>query len=182
MRVVITGAAGFLASHLTDRFLANGDAVVGIDNFLTGRPANLAHLSGNAKFEFIEHDVSTAYDVEGPVDGVLHVVEGVGGQWYGARSNDAESRQDEIYLKELTERLRAQVAGTPIRQVSMVLGFGDVKRELARLSEVAGLDLLIVGGHGHRGLSDIMHGETISGVRHRLDIPILAIKQSRRSR
>ena len=72
MRVVITGAAGFLASHLTDRFLANGDAVVGIDNFLTGRPANLAHLAGNPKFEFIEHDVSTPYDVEGPVDGVLH--------------------------------------------------------------------------------------------------------------
>jgi dTDP-glucose 4,6-dehydratase len=72
MRVVITGAAGFLASHLTDRFLANGDAVVGIDNFLTGRPANLAHLAGNPKFEFIEHDVSTPYDVDGPVDGVLH--------------------------------------------------------------------------------------------------------------
>ena len=72
MRVVITGAAGFLASHLTDRFLANGDAVVGIDNFLTGRPENLAHLAGNPKFEFIEHDVSTPYDVEGPVDGVLH--------------------------------------------------------------------------------------------------------------
>ena len=60
MRVVITGAAGFLASHLTDRFLANGDAVVGIDNFLTGRPANLAHLAGNPTFEFIEHDVSTS--------------------------------------------------------------------------------------------------------------------------
>lgn len=72
MRVVITGAAGFLASHLTDRFLANGDAVVGIDNFLTGRPANLAHLKDNPKFEFIEHDVSTPFDVDGPVDGVLH--------------------------------------------------------------------------------------------------------------
>jgi dTDP-glucose 4,6-dehydratase len=72
MRVVITGAAGFLASHLTDRFLANGDAVVGVDNFLTGRPANLAHLQGNPKFQFIEHDVSTPYDVEGTVDGVLH--------------------------------------------------------------------------------------------------------------
>jgi dTDP-glucose 4,6-dehydratase len=72
MRVVITGAAGFLASHLTDRFLANGDAVVGIDNFLTGRPANLAHLKDNPKFEFIQHDVSTPFDVDGPVDGVLH--------------------------------------------------------------------------------------------------------------
>jgi dTDP-glucose 4,6-dehydratase len=72
MRVVITGAAGFLASHLTDRFLAAGDEVVGIDNFLTGRPANLAHLSDNPKFTFVEHDVSTPFDVDGPVDGVLH--------------------------------------------------------------------------------------------------------------
>lgn len=72
MRVVITGAAGFLASHLTDRFLAAGAEVVGIDNFLTGRTENLAHLDGQDGFEFIRHDVSTPYDVAGPLDGVLH--------------------------------------------------------------------------------------------------------------
>lgn len=72
MRVVITGAAGFLASHLTDRFLAEGTGVVGIDNFLTGRAENLAHLDGQDGFEFIRHDVSTPYDVAGPLDGVLH--------------------------------------------------------------------------------------------------------------
>ncbi len=72
MRVVITGAAGFLASHLTDRFLAAGDQVCGIDNFLTGRPDNLAHLKANSAFTFMEHDVSTPFDVSGPVDGVLH--------------------------------------------------------------------------------------------------------------
>jgi dTDP-glucose 4,6-dehydratase len=72
MRVVITGAAGFLGSHLTDRFLADGHEVVGIDNFITGRPENLAHLMGNDRFRFIRHDVSQYIFVDGAVDGVLH--------------------------------------------------------------------------------------------------------------
>ncbi|MFI5210116.1 MAG: UDP-glucuronic acid decarboxylase family protein [Gemmatimonadales bacterium] len=72
MRVVITGAAGFLGSHLTDRFLAEGHEVVGIDNLVTGTPDNIAHLMGNAKFHFIRHDVSSFIYVAGPLDGVLH--------------------------------------------------------------------------------------------------------------
>ncbi|MGA1360435.1 MAG: NAD-dependent epimerase/dehydratase family protein, partial [Gemmatimonadaceae bacterium] len=50
MRVLITGAAGFLGSHLADRFLADGHEVVGLDNFLTGRPENIAHLMGHERF------------------------------------------------------------------------------------------------------------------------------------
>jgi len=50
MRVLITGAAGFLGSHLCDRFLAEGDEVVGLDNYITGRPANIAHLSADKRF------------------------------------------------------------------------------------------------------------------------------------
>ncbi len=72
MRIVITGAAGFLGSHLCDRFLAEGHTVVGIDNLVTGHPDNIAHLMGNTAFEFIRHDVSTFTYVAGPVDGVLH--------------------------------------------------------------------------------------------------------------
>jgi dTDP-glucose 4,6-dehydratase len=72
MRLVITGAAGFLASHLTDRFLEAGDEVIGIDNLLTGRMENLAHLEGHRGFRFIRHDVSAPFDIEGHVDGVLH--------------------------------------------------------------------------------------------------------------
>jgi dTDP-glucose 4,6-dehydratase len=72
MRVAITGAAGFLGSHLTDRFLADGHAVIGLDNFLTGRAENLAHLARNASFEFVEHDVSLPFTVGGALDGVLH--------------------------------------------------------------------------------------------------------------
>lgn len=72
MRVLITGAAGFLGSHLTDRFLAEGHRVVGMDNFITGSRENIAHLANEPGFEFIEHNVSNYVDVDGPIDGVLH--------------------------------------------------------------------------------------------------------------
>jgi dTDP-glucose 4,6-dehydratase len=70
--VLITGAAGFLGSHLTDRFLAEGHEVVGVDNFITGHPDNIAHLIGQPRFRFVQHDVTTFVYVEGPLDGVLH--------------------------------------------------------------------------------------------------------------
>ncbi len=70
--MLITGAAGFLGSHLTDRFLAEGHSVVGLDNFITGHPENLAHLFGNPNFEFVEHNISSYTYVAGPLDGVLH--------------------------------------------------------------------------------------------------------------
>ena len=72
MRVLITGAAGFLGSHLCDRFLADGHSVVGLDNFITGNPDNIAHLLGNERFEFLRHNISTFTYVAGPLDGVLH--------------------------------------------------------------------------------------------------------------
>ena len=72
MRVLITGAAGFLGSHLSDRFLADGHSVIGLDNFITGNPENIAHLVGNPRFEFVRHNISTYTYVAGPLDGVLH--------------------------------------------------------------------------------------------------------------
>lgn len=72
MRVLITGAAGFLGSHLCDRFLAEGHTVVGMDNFITGSPDNLAHLFGQERFRFVRHDVTEFIYVDGPLDGVLH--------------------------------------------------------------------------------------------------------------
>ncbi|WP_420126727.1 UDP-glucuronic acid decarboxylase family protein [Longimicrobium sp.] len=72
MRVLITGAAGFLGSHLCDRFLAEGHQVVGMDNFITGHPDNIAHLIGHEGFRFVQHDVTDYMYVEGPLDGVLH--------------------------------------------------------------------------------------------------------------
>jgi dTDP-glucose 4,6-dehydratase len=72
MRVLVTGAAGFLGSHLCDRLLACGAAVVGMDNFLTGSRANVAHLEHHPRWLFVRHDVTTYIEVEGPLDGVLH--------------------------------------------------------------------------------------------------------------
>jgi dTDP-glucose 4,6-dehydratase len=72
MRILITGAAGFLGSHLCDRLLADDHEIVGLDNFITGNPNNLAHLMGNPKFSFYRHDVSNYIFVNGKVDAVLH--------------------------------------------------------------------------------------------------------------
>ncbi|MFW5709374.1 MAG: UDP-glucuronic acid decarboxylase family protein [Chloroflexota bacterium] len=72
MRIVITGGAGFLGSHLCDRFLAEGYEVVAMDNLLTGSEHNIAHLRDNPQFSFVRHDVSTFIDLPGPVDAVLH--------------------------------------------------------------------------------------------------------------
>jgi len=73
MRVVVTGGAGFLGSHLCDAILARGDSAVCVDNLATGRPDNVAHLMGRPGFTFVEADVSLALDVPGPVDAVAHL-------------------------------------------------------------------------------------------------------------
>lgn len=71
-RVLITGAAGFLGSHLCDKFLNEGYDVIGMDNFITGDVKNIVHLKNNPQFEFIEHDVTCFVNVEGGVDYILH--------------------------------------------------------------------------------------------------------------
>lgn len=73
MRVVITGGAGFVGSHLCDRWLADGHEVVAVDNFLTGRRENVAHLKGRPDFELIEQNVSESLAVDGKVDFVFHL-------------------------------------------------------------------------------------------------------------
>ncbi len=72
MRVVVTGGAGFLGSHLCDALLARGDEVIAVDNLLTGNRENLKSASSNAAFRFIEADVIEGIPVEGPVDAVMH--------------------------------------------------------------------------------------------------------------
>ena len=69
---VVTGCAGFLASHLTDLLLARGHRVIGIDNFVTGSVDNISHLAGNRSFRFIEQDVTEYLFLNGPVDYVWH--------------------------------------------------------------------------------------------------------------
>ncbi len=72
MRILLTGAAGFLGSHLTDRLLREGHTVIGMDNFITGNQGNLAHLEKNPNFNLICHDVSNFISVNGQIDYVVH--------------------------------------------------------------------------------------------------------------
>lgn len=73
MRILISGAAGFLASHLTDLLLSQGHTVIGVDNFITGKPDNIAHLKDNPNYTFIEHDVIQPLEVDGPIDRIYHM-------------------------------------------------------------------------------------------------------------
>ena len=72
MRVLITGGAGFLGSHLCDRFLAEGHTVIAMDNLITGSTDNIAHLAGHERFHFVKHDVTNYIFVDGPLDAILH--------------------------------------------------------------------------------------------------------------
>ncbi|MFL5331282.1 MAG: UDP-glucuronic acid decarboxylase family protein [Gemmataceae bacterium] len=72
MRTVITGGAGFIGSHLCERFLDDGHEVIAVDNFITGQRENLVHLQANPRFSLLQHDVSHRINIDGPVDNVLH--------------------------------------------------------------------------------------------------------------
>lgn len=72
-RVLITGGAGFIGSHLADRLIADGNEVIALDNLSTGHPRNIAHLMGNANFRFLKYDVTDYIHVEGPLDIIFHL-------------------------------------------------------------------------------------------------------------
>jgi len=72
LRLLITGGAGFIGSHLCDRFLSEGHTVIAIDNLITGDTRNIAHLAGHSNFRFINHDVTHYILVDGTIDAVLH--------------------------------------------------------------------------------------------------------------
>jgi manganese transport protein len=101
---------------------------------------------------------------------VLHVVEGTGAAFYGPATDDQESRADRARLADLVDHLQAEGLRT-----RGLLGYGNPAEELVRLSREQGLDLLVVGAHGHRFLADLALGETVSPVLHRLTIPVLVV-------
>ncbi|MEK7469375.1 MAG: UDP-glucuronic acid decarboxylase family protein [Planctomycetota bacterium] len=97
MRVVVTGGAGFIGSHLCDLFLSKGHSVVAVDNFITGSPANVAHLSKAKGFRLIRQDITKPFSVPGKIDAVL---------------NFASPASPEDYVKLQVETLRVGSAGT----------------------------------------------------------------------
>jgi manganese transport protein len=107
---------------------------------------------------------------------LMHVVDGVGGTWYGPQTGDQESREDQHYLESLAERLRGELRDQGVSSVEAVLGYGDAATEIVNIARRRNVDLMVLGGHGHRGLGDLVHGVTISGVRHGLDVPIVAVR------
>jgi dTDP-glucose 4,6-dehydratase len=72
MRILVTGGAGFLGSHLVDRLLAEGHDVIAMDNLITGTTDNIAHLAGNRHFQFVHHDVTNYIYIKGELDAILH--------------------------------------------------------------------------------------------------------------
>lgn len=72
MRILVTGGAGFLGSHLCDRLLADGHDVIAMDNLITGSVDNIAHLAGNRRFHFVHHNVTNYIYLKGPLDAILH--------------------------------------------------------------------------------------------------------------
>jgi manganese transport protein len=102
---------------------------------------------------------------------LFHVVEGAGGVMFGPDAYDAEAREDEQYLNQLARSL-----GHKGVEVETFLGFGDVAKEIIRLVHEQQVDILVMGGHGHRGLGDIIFGSTIEPVRHGLEIPVVVIR------
>ena len=73
MRILVAGAAGFIGSHLCDRLLAEGNRVVGVDNFITGSRDNVAHLAGHPDFSLIEHDITETIEIDGKLDAVMNL-------------------------------------------------------------------------------------------------------------
>ncbi len=106
---------------------------------------------------------------------LMHVVEGVGGQWYGPQTGDSESREDEQYITRLADRLRDDLAAAGVA-VRTVLGYGDVPSQIVKLARQEQVDLMVLGGHGHGRVSDVICGETISSVRHALNVPTLSVR------
>ncbi|HEV8537980.1 MAG TPA: Nramp family divalent metal transporter [Bacteroidota bacterium] len=102
---------------------------------------------------------------------LFHIVEGVSGQLYGTDAFDDEARSDKTRLDDLAQQLRSSgVEAIPL------LGYGKAPEEIIRLAQESKIDLLVMGGHRHRGLKDLFFGASISEVRHRLSIPVLVVQ------
>ena len=102
---------------------------------------------------------------------LFHVVEGVGGQLFGSEAYDDEARHDKEQIEALAEQIRKTGVET-----GTALAYGHVPQGLIKLSREHGIDLLVMGGHGHRGLKDVFFGTSVSKVRHGIAVPVLVVQ------
>jgi manganese transport protein len=102
---------------------------------------------------------------------LIHVADSASVQLYSEEGYDAHTRDDERYLLEIAEELRSSGAA-----VEIALAYGDPAKELVAFTEAHNVDMLVMGAHGHRLLGDLLWGETVAPVRHRVDIPVLVVK------
>ncbi len=105
----------------------------------------------------------------------VHVAESAASRWLGEESLDAESREDKVALEGVAQEFAERGTRARVR-----LGHGDASREIARIVREESADLLVTGSHGHKGLSDVVFGATVSGVRHLVSCPILTVPPLRR--
>ena len=133
------------------------------------RKVAVALEMGSADDAVLEH-VRVHFAVPGAELTLLHVVESAAGRYLGEESSDQESRVDLATLERLAEDLRQRGA-----RVTVALGHGDPKSELARLVKDVAPDVLVTGSHGHGGLRDVLFGATVSGLRHRVSCPVLTV-------
>ena len=184
-RVAAVMAAAFLAAvlgYLLVRPLMKKDTlwesgVVTRESALAGRmkPLNITHVGvalerspGDADVLSAARTVALAHNAK---ISLIHVVESPGSMVYGELSESLHRRQDATYLEGLAREIEAK--NLPVE--TMLLE-GDPREQLVRSVDLLGLDLLILGSHGHRGISDVVFGETIERVRHEVSIPIMIIR------
>ncbi|MBL0175519.1 MAG: Nramp family divalent metal transporter [Ignavibacteria bacterium] len=138
-------------------------------------PPHFKRIGVSVAFSDDDHKVlSHAFSLARHHDATLclfHVVEGVGGIVFGEEAFDHEAREDAEYLDTL-----ARALGTRGVETETALGYGSVPKEIVRLALEHKVDLLVMGGHGHRGMSDMLFGSTINPVRHELEIPIIIVR------
>jgi manganese transport protein len=137
------------------------------------RRVALALEMGPADAAVVEHVCGMALPMDVEVV-LLHVAESAASRYLGTESSDEESREDLAAL----EKVAAELTAMGLRS-RVMLGNGDVKSELARMTRECGADLLITGSHGHRLLGDLFLGATTSGLRHRVSCPVLIIRSRR---
>ena len=173
MRILVSGAAGFLGSHLTDLLLSQGHTVVGADNFITGKPANVAHLEGEKRFTLVRHDVIEPLKVDGPIDRVYHMASPASpigyvkhqvatlkvnsaGTWNLLELAESKSAR---FLMASTSETYGDPTVNPQRE-EIHPGFGRVKNQASAIKTLFGIRTLSYGQESFVSKIDLLSSES----------------------